>query len=1185
MNDASLQKHRPLRTAAAVAIAIGATLLATPGTAAAQIDCAALGDDPLGGRIGPALDIALECGIEVRVTSSSWNHATVSVTPEGQLHLVSTAEPVQDYEDDGAPDPVLADFEGSLTQTNAHWPVWLRRTDGSYPLIETRAGILDWTGETPVPEYGGTTAVYDELAPGLDLAVDLDISTFDLRFTAADAAAWEALATGLRAEGHYAPMLAVDGSLRIQDEDDYLTEWTTPLTVRDADGTAFRADLALAEDGALAVDVSEEAFAEAAYPLTLTGQWASRSYMESEWGSVASAAPDLALYRGEAGLDEPYFEAAGQGADTVAGAYCDMLNSTECVDAEAIAYWNFDSRAADVRTPSVSYDFDYPVTSATFRVDAAAGADCAAPALDFTEDYSTAATWNDRPAVIGAAASGTCQDGTAVYDLTEAVAERWDDPETAADLTLATAPTTETARFDGGSARLDVYFDIVGLNSIHWCSTDPGAPDFYQWAADALVYAHGWRDEDLDLGLTWAATIRDRDTGDTVLTSEPEPLRELGESFGSSWMLPDGAYEIEYRIDSGTTGAGWTLEPCQVVVDSIAPEILDVTVEDGPHTIGDTVSIEVEIAEAGFPDGLDLLVVSLHNRTDFGVVDSAALTDTGTALLEVQLTGPENSWWLQVEDRAGNELIPDEMVTVRASADSLPDYDGDEQPDLFAVRRSDGNLVLYSGEGDGTLAAGVSKGAGWGGFDLAMAGDLTGDGNADLLARDTKTGVLYTYPGNGLGGFGTRTSVGSGWNGMGAFTSAGDFDQDGHLDLLAVSRADGKLYRYPGNGDGTFGARTALGSGWGVMDALTTVGDVNRDGYFDLLAHDAKSGSYYVYYGNSAGGVGGRAAIDASIDGAGAERYSQIAAQDGDGDAEIAAVDSRTGDLVFFPFNATGTKLDTGETVAPAWGGLRLGAVNLDRPYDHTGDGNTDVLARNGSTGTTYVYPGTGTGGFGTALSWGTGLAALDLIETAGDFTGDGFSDAFGRTTGGVLYVYPGNGTGGYNAAGALRIGGGWNAMSTVIGGQDYNSDGRTDILARESATGNLWLYPGTGTGSHGARVLIGTGWNSMSLITAVGDLDHDGVADVLARKNSDDCLYFYAGKATGGVKNGVQIGCGWDVMNAVAAVGDFNGDGHVDWVARHSNGSLYLYAGNGKGSYASSKVIGSGWGGMDLIA
>ncbi|GAA1693260.1 hypothetical protein GCM10009830_46330 [Glycomyces endophyticus] len=530
---------------------------------------------------------------------------------------------------------------------------------------------------------------------------------------------------------------------------------------------------------------------------------------------------------------------------------------------------------------------------------------------------------------------------------------------------------------------------------------------------------------------------------------------------------------------------------------------------------------------------------------------------------------PWNDVWTVINGRPGVPLARN-------------DFDGDGLEDLVSVRRSDGALRLNTGNGDGTFDGATTMAAsGWGGYDVVMAGEVNSDGHADLLVRDNATGTLYTYPGDGDGGLRTRIRSGTSWNTMGVFTTF-DVDGDGMTDIMAVRKSDGGLYYYAGNGDGTFAGGVLLGTGYNFIDAMVSVGDVDKDGVDDVMFRLSQTQEYWVFASTAAEPV----ELSQTLGDPDGRRFRQLVGAgdlDRDGQVELLSLDTRSGGLYRQGFSLTGWVNSYRTVQSSGWSGASLPMVTLDRAHDFDEDGGSDLLARR-SDGYTFAYYGTGAGTFYSgAYSWGTEFSGMNLLETAGDFDGDNRPDLLARTTGGTLYVYPGTGTGTHTER--IRIGGGWNSMSAIVSGYDYNADGRSDLLARESATGNLWLYPGTGTGSHGTRVLIGTGWNGMSLITAVGDLNHDGVADVIAKKNSDNCMYFYAGKPAGGVKNGVKIGCGWDVMNTVAATGDFNGDGRVDWVARHTNGSLYLYKGNGAGSYTALVKVGSGWGGMNIIA
>ncbi|WP_030239771.1 FG-GAP repeat domain-containing protein, partial [Streptomyces sp. NRRL S-350] len=112
----------------------------------------------------------------------------------------------------------------------------------------------------------------------------------------------------------------------------------------------------------------------------------------------------------------------------------------------------------------------------------------------------------------------------------------------------------------------------------------------------------------------------------------------------------------------------------------------------------------------------------------------------------------------------------------------------------------------------------------------------------------------------------------------------------------------------------------------------------------------------------------------------------------------------------------------------------------------------------------------------------------------------------------------------------------------------DFNGDGRKDLVAVEVSTGKLFSYPGTGTGTVGSRVEIGSGgWNGMSNL-AVGDLNRDGRDDVVATEKSTGKLWLYPGTGSG-LGSRVEIGSGgWNGMNNTA-VGDFNGDGKDDVV------------------------------------
>lgn len=195
------------------------------------------------------------------------------------------------------------------------------------------------------------------------------------------------------------------------------------------------------------------------------------------------------------------------------------------------------------------------------------------------------------------------------------------------------------------------------------------------------------------------------------------------------------------------------------------------------------------------------------------------------------------------------------------------------------------------------------------------------------------------------------------------------------------------------------------------------------------------------------------------------------------------------------------------------------------------------------------------------------------------DFNSDGRPDVVSRDSSGNLWLYRGNGTGGFLAR--TKIGTGWNSMTSIISAGDFNNDRKADIVAR-SSTGLLYLYKGNGSGGFSSRVQIGSGWNSFTAITAAGDVNGDRKADMVVR-DSAGRLYAYLGVGNGGLSGRLLIGSSWNTQSTILGA-DFNGDAKPDMVSRDAAGSLWLYRGDGAGGFVPRVQIGAGWGGFSSL-
>jgi hypothetical protein len=274
------------------------------------------------------------------------------------------------------------------------------------------------------------------------------------------------------------------------------------------------------------------------------------------------------------------------------------------------------------------------------------------------------------------------------------------------------------------------------------------------------------------------------------------------------------------------------------------------------------------------------------------------------------------------------------------------------------------------------------------------------------------------------------------------------------------------------------------------------------------------------------------------------------------------------------------------------WGGV---TINIDNDYldvapmpvtsfgDFSGNGWSDVLARTASTGNLYLYPGNGVTVDDGARRWiSAGWSGMNAVIRIGDLDRDGHEDVVAREAAtGRLWFYPGT-------AGGLgvrkQIGTGWNAMREISAIGDMNSDGYPDLLAVRSGDGKLLLYRGrAGAAVGNPSVIGGSGWNSMSELAGIGDLNRDGTVDLVARRTSDGVLFLYGGTATGLLPR-AQIGTGWTAMRDLIGTGDFDRDGYPDLAAvQKSTGTLFLYRGRA-GGVGSRIQLATGFGGRQPV-
>jgi hypothetical protein len=214
-------------------------------------------------------------------------------------------------------------------------------------------------------------------------------------------------------------------------------------------------------------------------------------------------------------------------------------------------------------------------------------------------------------------------------------------------------------------------------------------------------------------------------------------------------------------------------------------------------------------------------------------------------------------------------------------------------------------------------------------------------------------------------------------------------------------------------------------------------------------------------------------------------------------------------------------------------------------PNDFNGDGKTDIVWRNMSTGETVVWYMDGV--TFTGSGW---LGTIDPVwEIAGvaDFNNDTKPDIVWRNSsdGGTVVWY---------MDGVTFIGSGWlgtiDPVWEIAGVADFNNDTKPDILWRNSSTGGtvVWYMDGVTFTGAGGLGTIDPVWE----IPGVADFNNDTKPDIVWRNSSTggNVVWYMDGVSYTGAGGLGIVDTIWDLASAA----DFNNDGKPDIVWRNTS-------------------------------
>lgn len=503
------------------------------------------------------------------------------------------------------------------------------------------------------------------------------------------------------------------------------------------------------------------------------------------------------------------------------------------------------------------------------------------------------------------------------------------------------------------------------------------------------------------------------------------------------------------------------------------------------------------------------------------------------------------------------------QITNFVSIPATADFNNDGHMDLLFAGKNLKKMFLLLADERGLYREDLKREAADLGTQAldAVVNDFDNDGHLDFVAISASSWMYYVYLGDNqqtFTSFGLPISLGSKPSGI--FTA--DFNQDGNKDFIVMLTdffSYGVLQVYHGHGDGTFSLAETHNTGFGAYDL--SLGDVNNDGAIDVVSSNFLGNSYEVFLGSATGLFVAQGAIPVGVwvmsshlKDLNGDQHLDLLLNTYDNSVKVAI--GRNDGTFSLPISYTAThwSFATGITVADFDGDHKWDVVG------HIRDANWISFLK--GSGDASLQAGIVLGSFSSGPNYGM----------AQDYDGDGKQDLLlipAWDGGGVVQTH-GHGDGTFASTSYYSLEGASAPQDMVS--SDFNGDGYKDIAITRYSKNDVALLMGQIHGTFAPLVSWATGTGPMGL--TVCDFDQDGINDLVIASALSASLSLLKGQAGGTFHPVVALTVAGSNPQDILCV-DLDQDQKVDLVSADAlSGTLSFFKNLGAGVFSSATSV-----------